>query len=103
VWPREVAPFQIHLLVLGSNEAIRKEADTLYEDVQGSGVDVLYDDRDDVSAGAKLADADLLGIPLRVVVSEKTSAAHGVEVKWRTSEEVSIIPPSGARAFLAGG
>jgi prolyl-tRNA synthetase len=103
VWPKEVAPLPAHLLLFGSQSAIRKDADALYEDLRKSGIDVLYDDREDVSAGAKLADADLLGMPLRIVVSEKATAAGGVEVKRRTSEDISIIPGSGVREFLEKG
>ncbi|MEA2112364.1 MAG: aminoacyl--tRNA ligase-related protein [Patescibacteria group bacterium] len=85
VWPETVAPFQIHLLSLGKNE----EADKIYEKLIAVGKEVLYDDRE-VNAGQKFADADLIGIPNRVVVSEKSLKEGGVELKKR-NEEVSKI------------
>ncbi len=89
VWPESVTPFSIHLVSLNKNG----EADALYSELIKAGVSVLYDDRD-TSAGEKFADADLIGIPLRVVVSEKSLAAGGVEVKKRTEKESSIVPVS---------
>ncbi len=80
VWPASVAPFAVHLLLLGK---VKVEADQLYRDLTGQGVEVLYDDRD-LSAGQKLAEADLLGLPIRVVVSDKSLAAGGYEVKGRS-------------------
>lgn len=84
VWPDSVAPFAVHLLELGDgDEKIRAEAKKLYVALSGCGVEILYDDRTDKSAGEKFADADLLGIPYRIVVSEKTIEAGGVEIKRR--------------------
>jgi len=87
VWPESVAPFKIHLLVL--NEEQKLVADNLYEELKRREVAVLYDDRD-ISVGEKFADADLLGMPLRVLVSNKSITAGGYEVKGR-SENVSKI------------
>lgn len=100
VWPREVAPFALHLVSLGANETVREIADSVYDDLRTRNINVLYDDRKEASAGEKLADADLLGIPLRVVVSEKARAAGGVEVKWRTSTTASILPREQVYEFL---
>ncbi len=86
IWPEEVAPFKIHLLSLNENE----EADKVYQNLQKAGVEVLYDDRD-LSAGEKFADADLIGCPYRVVISRKSLAAGGVEVKKRAEDAASII------------
>jgi prolyl-tRNA synthetase len=94
VWPAEVAPFRAHLVCIsGGNADISKEADRLYEILSENGIDVLYDDRD-ASAGAKFADADLIGIPVRLVVSEKTMAAGGVEYIERKNGSTSLIPES---------
>lgn len=71
VWPKEVAPFAVHLVSLGDNEDVQKEAEDLYATLGEAGVEVLWDDTDR-RAGEKFADSDLLGLPLRVVVSEKT-------------------------------
>jgi len=91
IWPKEVAPFSAHLIYLSSNDKkVKKEADELYKVLQGEDVELLYDDRNDISAGEKFADADLLGIPIRIVVSEKT-LGKGVEVKKRDKEKAEII------------
>jgi prolyl-tRNA synthetase len=93
VWPKEVAPFAVHLVsVVGKNPEIVKEADRMYELLQGSGIEVLYDDRD-LRAGEKFADADLIGIPVRLVVSEKTVAEGGVEFSSK-SGGAAIVPES---------
>jgi prolyl-tRNA synthetase len=87
VWPAEVAPFAVHLIsVSGAEDA----AEEMYASLTKAGVEVLFDDRD-VRPGEKFADADLIGIPVRVVVSEKTLAAGGVEFKKRTEEKTEII------------
>lgn len=81
VWPTAVAPFQVHLLSLGVNEA----ADKLYTDLQTAGIEVLYDDRD-TSAGEKFAESDLLGIPIRIILGKRSLENGKVEIKERTSE-----------------
>ncbi|HYF13347.1 MAG TPA: His/Gly/Thr/Pro-type tRNA ligase C-terminal domain-containing protein, partial [Candidatus Paceibacterota bacterium] len=79
VWPESVAPFRVHLIELQSeNEEVHREAEELYTSLIAAGVSVLWDDRD-ARAGEKFADSDLIGIPLRVVVSEKTLAAGKFE------------------------
>lgn len=84
VWPQEVAPFAVHIVSLGDNEDVKKEADELYRTLTEAGVEVLYDDTDR-RAGEKFADSDLLGIPLRVVVSQKTLAEGKFECVHRAS------------------
>jgi len=90
VWPESVAPFRVHLLVLGASDDVRVKADALYDTLRHTGVEVLYDDRD-ASAGEKFADADLMGMPWRMVVSEKSLAGGGVELKARTSGDAEIV------------
>lgn len=85
VWPKNVAPAMVYLVRLGSEEAATKQADELYQKLSDAGVEVLYDDRN-MRAGEKFADADLLGIPYRVVVSDKTAAAGTYELKARVSD-----------------
>jgi prolyl-tRNA synthetase len=82
-WPAELAPFRVHLVSLGAGRSpeVAEAADALYDRLVASGIDVLYDDRD-VSPGVKFADADLLGIPVRLVVGAK-GVARGV-VEWRS-------------------
>ncbi len=84
VWPESVAPFKVHLLSLKKDEATQK----IYEQLIGAGIEALYDDRD-VSAGQKFADADLLGLPWRLVVSEKTG--NKIEIKKRDSAEAELM------------
>jgi prolyl-tRNA synthetase len=83
IWPKNVAPFQVHITVLGSKDdsvqsTIDATAEKLYIDLQAAGVEVLLDDRAGLSAGEKFADADLLGMPVRVVVSEKSLKSNAV-------------------------
>lgn len=91
IWPESVAPFQVHLLVLGEDDTIRAEAEKLYTELTEKGIEVLFDDRRDVSAGEKFADADLIGIPYRVVASKRSIADGGYEVKKRTEENGKIV------------
>lgn len=85
IWPDSVAPFQVHLVSLKENE----KAEKLYQQLLESGVEVLYDDRDYVTPGAKFADADLLGIPVRLVISAKTG--EKVEWKKRTNKDIELV------------
>ncbi|MEQ1500149.1 MAG: aminoacyl--tRNA ligase-related protein, partial [Parcubacteria group bacterium] len=89
VWPKEVSPFAVHLVRLGVNDSTVSFADDLYQSLKDKGVDVLYDDRD-LRPGEKFADSDLIGIPVRFVVSDKTVAENKVEVKMRTSTESEL-------------
>jgi prolyl-tRNA synthetase len=90
IWPEAVAPFQIYLINVGTDENVVKMTTNLYNELTEKGVEVLWDDRD-VRPGEKFADADLLGIPHRVVVSPKTVVQNVVEYKARTSDEASIL------------
>ena len=84
IWPLSVAPYHVHIVSLGSDDTVVKAAEKLYQDLLDEDVEVLYDDRDE-SAGIKFKDADLLGIPLRLVVSKRSLEAGGVEWKERAS------------------
>lgn len=86
IWPESVAPFQFHLISLGKN----KEAEKIYKELTRKNAEVFYDDRD-VSAGEKFADADLIGIPYRLVVSEKSLKSGGVEIKKRNEKKEAIL------------
>ena len=88
VWPSSVAPFLAHLLCLSDSV---EEADALYEQLQSVGIEVLYDDRHGMSAGEKFADADLISIPWRLVISDKTLASKSAEVKARQSKEIELV------------
>lgn len=91
IWPESVAPFRVHLLSLGEDEAVLNEAERVYKQMLDNGIEVLFDDRSGVSAGEKFADADLLGIPVRVVVSNRSMKENGIEVKKRTEEKGVVI------------
>ncbi|MEK7575384.1 MAG: aminoacyl--tRNA ligase-related protein [Patescibacteria group bacterium] len=91
VWPESVAPFKVHLISLaqGGGDA-KNAADALYKKLTDKGVEVLYDERE-LRAGEKFADSDLLGLPFRVVISDKTVKAGKVEFKRRTEEKSELI------------
>lgn len=91
VWPTSVAPYQIHLIQLGEDDAVKSTAEDIYTQLRAKGVSVLFDDRTDVKAGEKFADADLMGIPRRVVISPKTVQAASVELKHRATGETSML------------
>ena len=81
IWPKEIAPFSVHVVAIFSQkpDKVQKEAESLYEALRKKGIDVLYDDRKERTGGEKFADADLLGIPLRIIVSERSVGQGGVE------------------------
>ncbi|MBU1164322.1 prolyl-tRNA synthetase, partial [Patescibacteria group bacterium] len=89
IWPESVAPFSAHLLAIGESAEVKKQAKAVYDKLIKEGVEVLFDDRLDVSAGEKFANADLIGIPNRLVVSEKTGKK--VEVKKRDGKEEKLM------------
>jgi len=102
LWPRSIAPFDVHLVKIRNPKFeirntpqiinhVAAEADRLYDTLSEQGVSVLYDDREAVSAGEQFADADLIGLPFRLVVSEKTMAVGRYEVRERASGEVDFI------------
>lgn len=88
VWPENIAPAQVYLARLGDSPDVVKQADRLYDRLTEAGTSVLYDDRD-VRPGQKFGDADLMGLPYRIVMSDKTVAAGTVEFKKRTESESS--------------
>ncbi|MFA6254518.1 MAG: aminoacyl--tRNA ligase-related protein [Patescibacteria group bacterium] len=89
IWPESIAPFKVHLLVLGTEGAVVKKAKEVYDKLLKSDVEVLFDDRTEISAGQKFAEADLLGIPYRLVVSGKTG--DQIEVKKRSETKAEIM------------
>jgi prolyl-tRNA synthetase len=91
IWPESIAPFKIHLLSLGKDEKVLQEAENLYKELTQKGIEVLYDEREDVSAGEKFADSDLMGIPFRVIICNRTVTEGGYELKKRTEEKERIV------------
>jgi prolyl-tRNA synthetase len=86
IWPISTAPYHVHLLSLRGGE---QEADALYAELKIAGLEVLYDDREE-SPGVKFNDADLIGIPIRVTVSERSLKAGGAELKLRKAEDKQV-------------
>ncbi len=91
VWPNAVAPYALHMVTLykDKNDESYKISQQIYDKLKQSGVDVLWDDREGLGAGEKFADADLLGMPMRVTISEKSLLAGGVELKERAEKDNS--------------
>ena len=91
IWPISIAPWQVHLCCMRvDQEACKTAADKLYEDLQNAGVEVIYDDRD-IRAGAMFADADLLGVPVRVVVGPKNLKNGQLELVTRDKRISKLI------------
>jgi prolyl-tRNA synthetase len=90
-WPENVAPYKVYLARLGDAADIVKAADDIYDVLNNEGISVLFDDRKDASAGEMFADADLLGLPFRAVVSHKSLEAGGIELKKRISTDTTIV------------
>ena len=91
IWPEAVAPYMVHIVGLDlEGERVKGEAERVYKLLQTEGIEVLFDDRVDVSAGAKFADADLIGIPYRVVISKKTQDGK-LEIKKRAEKETRFL------------
>ncbi len=101
IWPDSTAPFKVHLLALGDSEKVKKEADKTYKMIAGliGESELLYDERN-ASAGEKLNDSDLLGVPLRIVVSEKTLAEKKMEVKNRSEKSAKLVSESQLKKIL---
>jgi prolyl-tRNA synthetase len=93
IWPKSVAPYQVHLVNLGKDEDVNKKAEDLYEELKKAGFEVLWDDRN-TGAGEKLNDADLIGIPVRLVLSSRSLENGGLEWKERAAEESKIVSES---------
>ena len=99
IWPKSIAPYQVHLVHLGNKEEVIKETEKIYDALQKEKIKVLYDDRNE-SAGVKFKDSDLIGIPLRIVVSEKTIAKNSVEVKRRDMAGFEFIENNKLMNFI---
>lgn len=92
VWPLAIAPYQVYLVGLDNLEEITGQTNRLGQELDQAGIEVLVDDRWDLRAGEKLVDADLLGLPLIVIVSRRSLAKDQIEVKVRSSGQVEMVP-----------
>jgi prolyl-tRNA synthetase len=90
IWPESIAPAKVHLIRLGDSAEVTRQADELYDSLTSQHIEVIYDDRN-TRAGEMFADADLIGVPNRVVVSEKTVASSSFEWKTRTADQAEQI------------
>ena len=93
IFPASIAPYQVHVVGLNlSSEDVATTANEIYKQLWSEGVETLFDDRPDAAAGVKLNDADLLGLPIRVVVSPRNIKNKMVEIKSRQETEPHLIP-----------
>ena len=93
IWPETIVPYKVHLIDLkGKTGRSSQLAEEFYEKMTKNGIEVLFDDRDDLRAGEKFADADLIGIPYRVIVSEKTAENDSAEIKKRGEVKSEVLP-----------
>lgn len=90
LWPAKIAPFDFHLIALGVDARVKKTAQKIYHDLAKEKIEVLYDDREK-SAGEKLVDSDLIGIPVRIVISERTLEKNSAEVKKRNEAKTRLV------------
>jgi prolyl-tRNA synthetase len=90
IWPKEIAPYSGHLIQIGNSAKVRKQAEKIYKDLNKHGIEVFYDDRQGKTPGEKFADADLIGIPYRIVVSERTLEKNSVEIKQRNKANTKL-------------
>ena len=100
IWPRSIAPFEIHLLQIGDSKEVRKISEEIYRSLQKAGHEVIYDDRVQVTPGEKFIDCDLIGVPLRIVVSEKTLKKKSVEIKKRSQKKLELVKVSHLLKYL---
>ncbi len=93
IWPVSIAPYQVHLVMLTSKDpTVSQTAERLYEELRQAGLEVLFDDRTEAGAGVKFADSDLLGLPLRMVISDRSLKAGSIEFKLRHQAERESVP-----------
>jgi prolyl-tRNA synthetase len=97
IWPRSVAPFDVHIVTLGKDAAYHEQGRALYAELQQAGLRVLLDDRSE-RPGVKFADADLIGVPLRLTISQRAADRGAVEAKWRHQSDRFDIPQADAAA-----
>ncbi|MCD6086147.1 prolyl-tRNA synthetase [bacterium] len=100
IWPKEVAPFLVHLLVLGKEREVLAKGEEIYQKLKERKIEVLYDDRKDKSSGEKLVESDLLGLPLRLVVSKRTLEKKRIGLKLRREKEERMIAEKDLAKYL---
>jgi len=91
IWPESIAPFKFHLIQIEGSEKVKRAGEKIYSALQKEGQEVIYDDREGKTAGEKFIDCDLIGVPFRLIVSEKTLKSDSFEVKKRDSQKTKLI------------
>ncbi|MDD5130216.1 MAG: proline--tRNA ligase [Candidatus Omnitrophica bacterium] len=100
IWPQEVSPFEIMILPLDvTNQALMQAANSLYQELKASGLDVLLDDRDE-RAGVKFKDADLIGVPLSIVIGKKSIEENNIELRVRKNKSTQLVPKAEIVQFV---
>jgi prolyl-tRNA synthetase len=101
IWPQEVAPFQILILPLDvTNQEVMQAANNLYQELKTKGLDVLVDDRDE-RAGVKFKDADLIGIPVTIIIGKKSIEEKKIELRLRKDKSTQFLPADSLLQYLA--
>jgi prolyl-tRNA synthetase len=98
-WPFHAAPLDVHIVSIAKSEEAGNAAEALYKELQTMGIGVSFDDRN-LSPGVMFADADLIGLPLRITISPRSLENGGYEIKWRTEDERTILPAAGASSAI---
>ena len=101
IWPKNIAPYHVHIISLGKEDTIAAESEKLYNLLNANNIETLWDDRPNVNPGAKFADSDLIGCPIRITVSSKNLENKQYEVKRRAGGNAEFIPQENILAFLA--
>lgn len=100
IWPFSIAPFDFHLIEVGTDARVRRETEKIYKSLQKAGHEVIYDDRRDIGIGEKFMDCDLMGIPWRIIVSQKTLEKEAVEIKKRGKKKLNFVKIKNLSQFL---
>lgn len=100
IWPSEVSPFKVHLIKIENDKDVAESAEKIYDDLEKKSIEVLYDDRIDKTAGEKFVEADLIGMPIRLVVSKKTLKDKCLEIKKRTERKTAMVKISELKNYV---
>lgn len=100
IWPKNIAPYHVHIISLGKEESINDEAQKLHDLLEKNNIETLWDDRPNVNPGAKFADADLIGCPIRITVSGKNIEKGQYEIKRRAGGDAEFIDQNQILAYL---
>jgi prolyl-tRNA synthetase len=91
VWPVSVAPYHVHIVGIGQSDEVAETAQQIHNFLEENGIEVLWDDREEASVGVKFADADLIGVPIRMVVSQRSLKNNEIEIKMRSEDDEEMI------------